>query len=178
MIILAGHTHEKMERTLSLLPENKEKILVFNGDKPFPGAIHTTNLVQGRDVAMFAEALTKTNWQKAYFINDDVEYIDNSFWEAENSDKDIVGVGNLATWIPEHMQTRHTKGQGRELRFIRTSAIFARRYFFFETFKLAGGSAQRFEKSTLRTGSYELLNPLSYYDSNVKEYFNYLKNNS
>lgn len=169
MIILVGHTTEKMQHTLSLLPKSLDRVLVFNGSDPFPGAIHTKN-TSNRDIAMYFKGLNTTDWDTAIFINDDVQYISPEFWNIELSE-DIAGVGNLATWIPDHMQNNHTLKQGRSLRFIRTSAFIAKRDYFLKNYLACRGNAQKFEKSTLHTNSFNILSPLTYYDSNVKEYY-------
>lgn len=172
MIILVGHTYEKMQHTLSLLPESIPKFLVYNGKEDFPGALKVPNHPRGRDIHMYAEGVKHTNADRLICINDDVLYIDPEFFKIKDRDIagvanqgtwwEIAGMGNLASWSRERLP----------LRFIRTSAFIITREYFNKLYKFSGPNCGKFEKNTINfTDNYKIIDPLYYYDSNVKEYW-------
>ena len=172
MIIAVGHTPEKFDRLIAML-DGRTVIKVWNGDERRDDAINVPNDFQGRDVAMYFEG---TRWcmdEKLIFVNDDVEHLDERFFD--NYEEDVVGVPNLSSWVDHHLLSghnlEHAQLQGRAVRFIRTSAFHMTRDLFNRTYGLARGNAQKFEKHTLTlAGSYKLLPPEYAYDSNIAKY--------
>ena len=149
---------------------------MFNGVEEYSGATHTNNHLTGRDVDMYYKGMLTSDSNIFAFINDDVKYLGEQFWEEyENFYTDISGVGNLASWVDVSKLSgwiyHKSISQGKNLLFIRTSAFIITRSYFLKLFSMCGNSAQIFEKSTLKhTDSYKILNPCEAYDSNIEPY--------
>lgn len=176
MIVIAGHTKEKMDHVCSIIPSRFTPIKIFNGAEKYSGAIHTTNHPTGRDVDMYNKAMLTSDNDVFAFINDDIKYLGKQFWdEYSNFRADISGVANLASWVDTSKLSGwiydKSVAQGKDVLFIRTSAFIITRDYFLKLFSLCRNSAQVFEKSTLKhTSNYKILDPCEAYDSNIEPY--------
>lgn len=184
-VIAVGHDPLNMERLVRLLAPYVAKsgcefLTVFNGEG-YAADLQYTSCPIGRDVAMYAAGLLLTGAPSALFVNDDVLEIDpDPFEQAWRDQVDLAGVPNLASWIPEGMESHQHVDQGRGIRFVRTSAFFATHSVFWPTWCAAHGSAQVFEKSILDTALRDerrtrFLHPTTYADSNVAIYVEALR---
>lgn len=179
MIIAVGHTPEKMEHMLSMIPPEFAYKAIFNGERD-KRYWQTANNTDWRDVGMYGYGVISTIGERFFCLNDDVQYVDETVWIDychylnEINPPEIVGVGNLASWI-DHNDIQGevlewAERQGRELKFIRTSGFFCTRQYFLNLW-LASNNAQEFEKGTLQyTNHYRLMNPRHLYDSNIAAY--------
>ena len=172
--IAVGHTPKKMRRLISMIPKSIPTTLMFNGPAGFPNATQTAN-TYGRDIYMYAQGIRKSNADRFWFVNDDVQHISSEFWSAIKCKEQIIGVGNLSSWIDYDLVSAevaacHQKPtRGRKLRFIRTSGFICDRKLFNTLYANTSGIAQKFEKATLSCGDYKILNPSTIYDSNIAE---------
>lgn len=175
-----------------------ELFTVFNGDADnlgFTPDLQVPNNLQGRDINMYHLGLRKVEDNYIFFLNDDVVHLTDGWlataWGLLAEGYDCVGQPNLAHWVDydkahehftnitnpddrnfgkEMLSIDHWKAQGRELRFIRTSHFACTRKWFNEGYQAAYGSAQKFEKGTLR-GNVTLFPTIDYvYDGNVEPY--------
>lgn len=176
-IIAVGHTPEKLERLLTLLP-NEPRTVLYNGpaNQCPEGAIQQPN-VPGKDIEMYYQGIWLSGATRAVFVNDDVQRITDDFWSAYWRGSAIAGVANLSHWIDrtqlEGSSLAWANEQGFELRFIRTACFICDTAAFidlYETTQSAMFPAQAFEKSTLSINPYEILPPSCAVDSNIAPY--------
>ena len=183
-VIAVGHTHTKFSRLLKSIPDSFDVIKVFNGDDHREdGSIIVPNDLNGRDVAMYAEGLKHTDSDRLVFLNDDVQHIHEDWWKLADMflnkwehHPDLIGSTNMSSWVdynklPNEKEVERAKKQGRDPLFVRTSAFMCTRQFFTSTWEKANGSAQAFEKSTLKEAGRVHVIPAQWcYDSNVRNY--------
>jgi len=179
MIIIAGHTKKKMDYVCSIIPSEFNCIKIFNGVEKYPGAIITPNHHSGRDVDMYHKAMLTSDNNVFAFINDDIKYLGEQFWEEyKNFNSDICGVGNLASWVDIsklsgwiYDKTLIQQKNQKKVMFIRTAAFITTKEYFLKVFSSCNNVAQKFEKNTLKfTSNYKLLNPEDAYDTNIQNY--------
>jgi len=186
-VVLVGHTRLKMDRLVNLYKLNKplikhKLVIVYNGEGFYDAEILCKNNKQGRDVAMYRKAIEFEPSDFYFFMNDDVCYIQDGLWldHAISLKTEVVAVQtNLASVVPHRIIKKvrgsiptHHKRQGTTPKFIRTSAFGCTKEYFERVWEHAKGSAQRFEKATLK-----LANNVGYfmdsfyiYDENLKPY--------
>jgi len=175
-LVIVGHTKEKMDYVCSLIPEKHTPIRIFNGGD-YENAVLTENSRE-RDIGMYTVGLSYFPEEDTFtFINDDVKYLGQEFWKEVDSfdgSTDIIGVANLSSWVPYDRCTKveldRALNQGRELRFIRTSAFISTRICFQRLWKEANGNPQKIEKSTIKYHRYKLIPPSEAYDSNIEKF--------
>ena len=187
LVVLVGNSVAKLRRLKNLyrenIPDETHMIIeVYNGNEDYPLVNKCENNRSGKDVAMYAHAVKRYKADFYFFMNDDVCYIKDKYWleNALRLKTEIVGIQtNLASIVPHKLIkkiaggiSQKIKAQGTYPQFIRTSAFGCTREYFLRVWKRATGSAQRFEKLTLRlAGSYALFaDPWYIYDENLRPY--------
>lgn len=193
LVVLVGHTSTKLDRLIKLYTDKKpnishEVITVYNGKGNYSSTFCCKNDKNGRDVAMYAEAVGLVDADFYFFMNDDICYIKDKYW-LENAvalKTEVIGVQTNLASIVSHKLIKKINGrlapkhieQGTKPRFIRTSSFGCTKDYFLRVWKYAEGSAQRFEKATLKLAkNYALFTDSWYiYDENLKAYAKEIKN--
>jgi hypothetical protein len=195
LVVLVGHDPKKLDRLKHLyeLTKPKEKhdlCIVYNGEGIYPDAdIICENSHKGKDVEMYARAVEFKEADFYFFLNDDVCYIKDEYWLAYalSFDVEVIGVQpNLASLIPHDIIkevsgkiTNTQEKQGTIPQFIRTSSFGCTRDYFLRVWNQSSGSAQQFEKATLRMANSVgfFLDPFYIYDGNLDPYVRYFCEN-
>lgn len=196
LIVLVGHTPNKLDRLKKLYLDNKPQekhrvIVIYNGSKKYRKAdLYISNNLRSRDVGMYYEAIKHYKADFYFFLNDDIIYIKDNNWLnlALKLKTEVVGVQTnlssiismdiikkVAKRIPDRWKT-----WGKLPQFIRTSVFGCTREYFLRVWEISNNNSQEFEKNTLKlANSYGLFNdPFYIFDKNLKPYFDYLQENN
>lgn len=195
LVVLAGHTPKKLERLQKLYTNNKptdkhHTVVVYNGSKNYNKInLYIPNNIRSQDIGMYYEVVKNYKADFYFFMNDDVVYIKDNNWLNVaiklTADAEMIGVQtNLSSIVSMDIIQKIAKSipykwkkWGDSPQFIRTSSFGCTKECFLRIWKASEGSANKFEKNTLKlSNSHGFFNdPFYIFDENLKPYFEYLQ---